>query len=51
MRWLGSARTKTLMHVKGRKTFLWTTALSGRTAYVTKWTPSTRKAVVLRVNF
>jgi hypothetical protein len=51
MRWLGSNRTKTLMHVQGRKTFLWTTALAGRTAYVTKWTPSTRKAVVLRVNF
>jgi len=51
MRWLGSTRTRTLMHVKGRKTFLWTTALSGRTAYVTKWTPATQKAVVLRVNF
>ena len=51
MSWLGNRRTKTLMHVKGRRTFLWTTALSGRTAYVTKWTPSTRKAVVLRVNF
>jgi hypothetical protein len=51
MKWLGSKRTKTLMHVKGRKAFLWTTALAGRTAYVTKWTPSTRKAVVLRVNF
>lgn len=51
MRWLGSSRTRTLMRVKGRKTFLWTTALAGRTAYVTKWTPSTRKAVVLRVNF
>jgi len=51
MEWLGSKRTKTLMHVTGRKTFLWTTALSGRTAYVTKWTPSTKKAVVLRVNF
>jgi hypothetical protein len=51
MRRFGSKRTKTLMHVSGRKTLLWTTALTGRTAYVTKWTPSTRKAVVLRVNF
>ena len=51
MRWFGSSKTKTLMHVNGRKTLLWTTALTGRTAYVTKWTPSTRKAVVLRVNF
>jgi len=51
MKWFGSKRTKTLMHLNGRKTFLWTTALSGRTAYVTKWTPSTQKSVVLRVNF
>ncbi len=51
MKWFGSSKTKTLMHVNGRQTLLWTTALTGRTAYVTKWTPSTRKAVVLRVNF
>jgi hypothetical protein len=51
MKWFGSKRTKTLMHMNGRKRFLWTTALTGRTAYVTKWTPSTRKSVVLRVNF
>jgi hypothetical protein len=51
MKRFGHKRTKTLMHVSGRKTLLWTTALTGRTAYVTKWTPSTRKAVVLRVNF
>jgi hypothetical protein len=51
MKWFGSKHTKTLMHVRGRKTLLWTTALAGRTAYVTRWTPSTRKAVVLRVNF
>jgi hypothetical protein len=51
MKWFGSNRTKTLMHVDGRKTLLWTTALTGRTAYVTRWTPSTQKAVVLRVNF
>jgi hypothetical protein len=47
----GSKRTRTLMHVHGRKTFLWTSALAGRSAYVTRWTPSTRKSVVLRVNF
>ena len=51
MRWFGSKRTKTLAHLNGRQTFLWTTALTGRTAYVTKWTPSTRKSLVLRVNF
>jgi hypothetical protein len=51
MKRFGSKRTRTLMHVHGRKTFLWTTALAGRSAYVTRWTPSTRKSVVLRVNF
>jgi len=51
LRWLGSSRTRTLTRVKGRATFLWTTALTGRTAYVTKWTPSTRKSVLLRVTF
>jgi hypothetical protein len=51
LKWFGSKQTKTLMHVSGRKTILWTTALTGRTAYVTKWTPSTQKAVVLRVSF
>jgi hypothetical protein len=51
MKWFGSTRTKTLMHVNGRQTILWTTALTGRTAYVTRWTPSTRKSVLLRVNF
>ena len=30
MKWFGSKRTKTLMHVSGRKTILWTTALTGR---------------------
>jgi hypothetical protein len=51
MRLLGSGRTRTLMRVKGRASYLWTTALTGRSAYVTRWTPSTRKSVVLRVNF
>jgi len=51
MQWFRSKHTKTLMQVRGRKTLFWTTALAGRTAYVTRWTPSTRKAVVLRVNF
>jgi hypothetical protein len=51
MKSFGSKRTKTLMHVNGRKTLLWTTALTGRTAYVTKWTPASRKSAVLRVNF
>jgi hypothetical protein len=51
MKRFGSKRTRTLMHVHGRKAFLWTTALAGRSAYVTRWTPSTRKSAVLRVNF
>src|SRR4051794_19747025 len=51
MRRFSSGRTKTLMHVEGRKTFLWTTGLSGRTAYATRFTPSTGKSVVLRAAF
>jgi hypothetical protein len=51
LRRFGSSRTRTLTHVKGRKTFLWTTALTGRTAYVTKWTPSAGRSALLRVTF
>jgi hypothetical protein len=51
LRRFGSSRTRTLTHVKGRKIFLWTTALTGRTAYVTKWTPSAGRSALLRVTF
>jgi len=51
LRRFDSSRTRTLTHVKGRKTFLWTTALTGRTAYVTKWTPSAGRSALLRVTF
>jgi hypothetical protein len=51
MRRFSTGRTKTLMHMGGRKTFLWTTGLSARTAYVTRYTPTTGRSVVLRVDF
>jgi len=51
MRRFSTGHTKTLMRVDGRKTFLWTTGLTGRTAYVTRYTPKTRRSVVLRVAF
>jgi hypothetical protein len=51
MRRFGRTFTRTLMRVGGRKTFLWTTALSGRTAFVTKWTPSEHRSRLLRVTF
>jgi hypothetical protein len=51
LRRFGHSGTRTLMHVDGRKTFLWTTALAGRTAYVTKWTPSAGRSALLRVTF
>ena len=51
MKRFGRDSIRTLMRVDGRRTFLWTTALTGRTAYVTKWTPSRHRSVVLRVTF
>jgi hypothetical protein len=51
VRRLGSGRTRTLKHMNGTKTFLWTTALVGRTAYVTRWTPSSGRSTLLRVTF
>jgi hypothetical protein len=51
MKRFGQKGTKTLTHVNGRTTFLWTTALTGRTAYVTKCTPKRHKSALLRVTF
>ena len=51
VRRLGSGRTRTLTQVQGTKTFLWTTALVGRTAYVTRWTPASGRSALLRVSF
>ncbi|HEY7002721.1 MAG TPA: hypothetical protein VH281_00450 [Gaiellaceae bacterium] len=51
MRRFGHGGTKTLMHLSGRKRLLWTTALTGRTAYVTRWAPKGRRSALLRVTF
>ncbi len=51
MKRFGRPGTRTLMRVDGRRTFLWTTALTGRTAYVTKWTPAKKRSALLRVTF
>jgi hypothetical protein len=51
MKRFGHSGTRTLMHVNGRSTFLWTSALTRRTAYVTKWTPSRHRSSLLRVTF
>jgi hypothetical protein len=51
MRWFGSQKTRKLTQVRSRRAFLWTTTLTGRTAYVTRWNPDTRKTTILRVRF
>ena len=51
MKRFGRGFTRTLLRVDGRKTFLWTTALSGETAFVTKWAPSKHRSRLLRVTF
>jgi hypothetical protein len=51
LRWLSHRRARTILRVKGRRTFLWTTALSGRAAYATKLTPATGRTELLRVGF
>jgi hypothetical protein len=43
--------TKKVYAVKGRDRRLLTTSLTGRTAYVTRWTPATRGSTLVRVNF
>jgi hypothetical protein len=51
MKRFGHRGTRTLIHVGGRTTILWTTALTGLTAYVTKWTPTRHWSRVVRVTF
>jgi hypothetical protein len=51
MKRFGRKGTRTLMHVNGRKKTLLTTALTGRTAYVTKWTRTRHRSRILRVTF
>jgi hypothetical protein len=51
MRRLDRAGGRTIFKVKGRDRRLWTTAVARRTAYVTRWRPSTRASTLVRVNF
>jgi hypothetical protein len=44
------ARTQTLWTANGRDRLFWTTALAGRTAYVTRWSPATRDSTLLRLD-
>jgi hypothetical protein len=48
---LDRRRVQTLWSLKGRDRLFWTTALTGRSAYVTRWYPSTRSARLVRVDF
>ena len=43
-------RTRTLWTANGRERLFWTTALAGRTAYVTRWSPVTRASTLLRLD-
>jgi hypothetical protein len=43
--------TTTLLRLDGRRSALWTTALVGRTAYVTRWSTGTGVARILRLRF
>jgi hypothetical protein len=51
VRRLDRAGTRTIYKVEGRDRRLWTTALVGRTAYVTRWRPGTGGSTLVRVNF
>ena len=45
------ARVRTIYKIEGADRRLWTTALAGRTAYVTRWRPSTGASTLVRVSF
>lgn len=45
------AGTRTVYSTTGRDRLLWTTALAGRTAYVTRWSLSTGASTLIRVTF
>jgi hypothetical protein len=49
-RWDSRAERK-IYGTSGSARLLWTTALTGRTAYVTRWSLSTRSSTLVRVNF
>jgi hypothetical protein len=50
-RQLGQSSTRRIYKVKGRERRLLTTALTKRTAYVTRWRPATGSSTLVRVNF
>jgi hypothetical protein len=47
----GSSSTKAIYKTKGAAKLLWTTALTGRTAYVAQWSLKTRASTLVRVIF
>jgi hypothetical protein len=47
----GSSSTTRIYHTKGDTRLLWTTALTGSTAYVTQWSLKTRASTLVRVIF
>jgi hypothetical protein len=51
LRRLDRTRVQTIATVKGRSRFLWTSALEGLNAYVTRWSPGSAQATLLRVHF
>jgi hypothetical protein len=51
VRRFGRNSTKRIYKVSGRDRRLLTTAINGRTAYVTRWTPATGASTLVRVNF
>jgi hypothetical protein len=51
LRRFGQGSTKKIHKINGRDRRLLTTAITGRTAYVTRWTPATGASTLVRVNF
>jgi hypothetical protein len=51
MRRWASPAVKRIYRTTGTTRLLWTTALTGRTAYVTRWSLATRASTLVRVNF
>jgi hypothetical protein len=51
VRRLAATRTATLWSTSGNSRLFWTTALAGRTAYVTRWSLATGAASVYRLTF
>ena len=51
VRRFGSSTTYTIAQTSSRAVGYWTTALQGRTAYVTRWDVGTRAAEILKITF